>query len=140
MSFKEKSAWVMMLVMLAGAAYYFNIVWKASNGLRETAPPVLGVIIPYVLLIVALSVVSQIVLGIASHKEAGLPADERERVADDKAGHWSGYVLAIGVITGVLHFCVRGDGNLLAHFCFGALMVSQIAEYGLQIFFYRRGV
>ena len=139
MSFREKTAWAMMLVMIVGGAYYFNLVGQASKALGATAPPIIGFVIAYVILIVVASVVLMIALAITAPSEAEAPADERERRVEDKVGHISGSVLGIGVFTAMLHYAYQADGNLMFHIDFGSLMVSQIAEYGLQIWFYRRG-
>lgn len=140
MAFKEKSAWAMMVILIAAGLFYFNLIFKASAALGATAPIIPPFLVAYIVLVVIASIVVMSVIAISAPEEANAPADERERRADNKAGHWSGYILAIGVISGVLHYSVTGDGNLLAQLCFGSLMLSQIVEYGLQIWLYRRGV
>lgn len=138
--FREKTAYVMTAILVVGALFYFNKVISLSQAIGETAPPVLGFVIAYVILIVIVSIIAMSALGIAAPKEANAPADEREQRILDKAGHWSGYVLATGVFAGLLHYSVTLDGNLMFHILFGSLMASQIAEYVLQIMLYRRGV
>ena len=140
MSFREKTAWVMGIILAVAGVYYFNMVARASSALGEVSPPVIGFVIAYVVLVVIASIIAMSVLGIANHQEANAPADEREKRALDKAGHWSGYVMGFGVLSGLLHYSVNQDGNMLFHIAFASLMLSQIAEYGLQIWFYRRGV
>ena len=139
MSFHEKTAWVMGIILAVAGVYYFNMVARASSALGEVSPPVIGFVIAYVVLVVIASIIAMSVLGIANQQEANAPADEREKRALDKAGHWSGYVMAVGVFSGLLHYSVTQDGDMLFHVAFGSLMLSQIAEYGLQIWFYRRG-
>jgi len=58
----------------------------------------------------------------------------------DRAGHWSGYVLALGAVAGALHYWSNQDGHLLFHIVVAGLMLSQIAEYVFQIILFRRGV
>lgn len=140
MSFREKSAWLMGTIMVLGAVYYFNLVNGASRAMGDVSAPVIGFVIAYVVVIVLASIVGMILLGISSPAEANAPADEREKMAEYKAGHWSGIVLGIGVVSSLLNYAVTGNGNMLFHLCFGSLMVSQIAEYGLQIILFRRGV
>lgn len=140
MSFREKSAWAMMIILIGGGLYYFNMVWKASKALGDIAPPIMPFVIAYIVVIVIASIIAMTVLGISSPTEANAPADERERYAESQAGNLSGYVLGFGVITGLLHYSVSMDGNMLFHTIFASLMLSQIAEYGLQIWYYRRGV
>jgi hypothetical protein len=136
MSFREKSAWLMALLMIAAGLYYFHIVSAASRALGETAPP--AVAIAYVILVVAGSVVVQIVLALSSGKEANAPADERERLVRQRAGNWSGLVLATLVVASLGHFLVRADGNMLFHLVVASLIVAQVADYAFQILLLRR--
>ncbi|OZB15865.1 MAG: hypothetical protein B7X53_10435 [Hyphomonas sp. 34-62-18] len=139
MSFREKSAWGMGLVLTAGALFYFNKVVGLSEALGRTAPPIIGFVIAYVIFIVIASVIVMSVLAGTAGKEADAPADEREKIIADKAGHWSGYVLAIPALGALWHYSVNLDGNMLFHLIFLSLMLSQIAEYAFQIFLFRRG-
>lgn len=137
MSFKEKSAWVMAVVMTVAGLYYLKIVLDASGQIGMTAPP-FPILIAYVVLVVIAAVNAQIILALSSPKEANAPADERERPALDRAGNWSGYVLAAGVVTSLLHFLAHNDGFLLFHTIMGSLIVAQVAEYAFQILLLRR--
>ena len=138
MSFREKSAWFMGALMTIAGLYYLHLALQASNALGGTAPPVAAVA-PYVCLVVVGSIVIQTILAVLTPKEANAPADERERPLLDRAGHWSGYVLAVGALAGLWNFMVHGDGQLMFHIVVGALIVSQIAEYAFQIVLLRRG-
>jgi len=134
MSFKEKSAWVMGLIMLATGLWYAQLVAAAPQA------PVIGPLVPYVLAVIVLSIVAQVILAILSPKEADAPADERERAAIDRAGNWSGMVLGFGVITAVIMYIGGWSATLLVHAVIGSLIVSTIAEYALQIYFFRRAI
>ena len=137
MSFREKSAWVMAVVTIAAGLYYLNLVVAGSRGLGSTPAPV-GIFISYTILIVVASVAAQVVLAILSPREASAPADERERPLLHAAGHWSGRVLGFGAVASLLCFLAYRDGNLLFHMMLGSLILSQVAEYGLQIALFRR--
>ena len=84
------------------------------------------------------SIVVQIILALSSPKEANAPADERERIIQQRAGHWSGIVLATGVVLSLGHYLARGDGNMLFHLAMASLIVAQIAEYAIHILLVRR--
>jgi hypothetical protein len=140
MSFREKSAWAMALILFAGAIFYFDKVASLSRALGQTAPPMAGLVIAYVVLVVIASIIIMSVLAVSAGKEADAPADEREQIISDKAGNWSGYVLAVPALGALWHYAVNGDGNMLFHLIFLSLMLSQIAEYAFQIALYRRGV
>ena len=137
MSFREKSAWVMAVLMSLAGLYYLNLVVGASRELGAPPPPV-GIFIAYVVVVVIVSVAAQVGLAVSAPKEANAPADERERPALQRAGNWSGLVLAAGAVASLLHYLQHGDGNLLFHTVLGSLIVSQIAEYVFQIALLRR--
>lgn len=136
MSFREKSAWAMAVLLGAAGLYYLYIVRAASAAIGETAPPQIAIL--FVLLVVIGAVVVQTVLAVSSPKAASAPADERERIAGDRAGHWSGLLLATGVVCALGHYMAYGDGNALFHLIAASLIVAQIVEYGLEIFLLRR--
>lgn len=140
MPFREKTAWAMSLILIGAGLYYFSKVYGLSQHVGETAPPVFPFVIAYVILVTIASIITMSIIASSSGKDADAPPDEREKVIIDKAGHWSGYVLAIGIFGGLFHYWAHSDGNMLFHIAFASLMVSQIAEYILQIFLYRRGV
>ncbi len=133
MSFREKSAWTMAAVMLVTGLFY---AWLVSNG---PAAPVIGPLIPYVLLVIILSVAVQIVLAIFSPRDAQAAADEREKLVIWRAGHLSGIILAVGLLMSGAVYVLHPFGNMLFHHMLGAMIVAQVAEYLLQIYFLRRG-
>ena len=138
MSFREKSAWVMSALMAVTGLYYFSSVRSASQALGTTAPAAVAIV--FVMLVVIGSIIAQVVLALISPREASATADERERLVAQRAGHWSGLVLASCAVTALGHFLVRGHGYMLFHLITGSLIVSQIAEYAFQIALLRRSV
>jgi hypothetical protein len=65
--------------------------------------------------------------------------DERERLIIWRAGQLSGIVLAVGLVASGAVYVMLPSGNMLFHHILGALIVAQIAEYMLQVYFFRRG-
>ena len=139
MSFREKSAWAMALLMTVAGAFYGWQVLSLSHALGETAPP-LAAGLPYVFLVVVGAIVAQTVLALAWPREADAPADERERQIQLKADAWSGVLLGVGVVGAMLLYLPGGDGRLLFHLVAASLIVSQIAEYLFTIVLFRRGL
>lgn len=138
MSFREKSAWLMALLMTGAGLYYLHLVRGASQAIGETAPP--AVVIAFILLLVNGAIVGQTILALSLRKEAAAPADERERLVQQRAGSWSGLVLATLAVVSLGHFMIWGDGNMLFHLVLASLIVAQIAEYAFQILLFRRSV
>lgn len=140
MSFHEKTAWAMGLILTAGMIYYFNKVAAMSSGIDGVAPPVLPVVIAYVVVIVVLSVIGHILIAISKPSEADGAMDERDKLVAARAGNIAGVILGVGVIGALGGYLFTYDGNQLFHAAFGALMISQIAEYGARIVYYRGGI
>lgn len=138
--FREKTAWAMAAILIAGAVFYFQMVAGASQAIGRTAPPVIGFVIAYVVVIVIASVIAMTALGATSPREAEAPADERERQVADRAARWAGYVLAVLLLGALWHYSVNQDGHMLFHLGFLSLMLGQISEYIFQIYLFRRGV
>lgn len=138
MSFREKSAWAMGSVMIVTGMLLAYLVMQMPV---DAAPLYLLVpLIPYVMTVILLSIITQALLGIWSPRAANQPADERERIAIDRAGHWSGYVLGFAVVSGAIHYVAYGSGNQLFLWVIGGMIASQIAEYAFQVFLFRRGM
>lgn len=137
--FREKSAWAMAAILIGGGAFYLNMVIATSRALGQTAPPIIGFVIAYVVVIVIASTVLMSALAATSPREADAPADEREKIIGDKAGNWSGYVIVVPALGALWHYAVNMDGNMLFHLVFLSFMLGQIAEYVFQIVLYRRG-
>ena len=140
MTFKEISAWIMSAALIAGGWFYFNAVKNASEAAGELATPELGPIIVYVAILIVLSIIGHIIGAGIAGKEANAPADERDRMVTARAGNLSGVAFGIGVMTGLGGYLMNGSGDILFYTVVAALMVSQLIEYLMQIWFYRRGV
>ncbi len=136
MGFREKSAWVMAVVLGGAGLWYLSLVVGAWRELG-TAPPA-WLVVPFIILVVIASIISQVVLAISDPKNAEAAADERERPIIHQAGNWSGLVLGFGAVTSLLLYLGHADGNLLFHSVMGSLIVSSVAEEVLQIILLRR--
>ena len=146
MSFRERSAWVMMLALLVAGVSYFRIVGSTSLALGHISPPSSGLVMAYIISLTLSAIFGQVVIAALSPREAEAGADERDRLIAARAGSVFGHVLAIGLI-GVLACYVLGphggtlvNGDALFQGALSSLMIAQIAEYAAQIWFYRRGL
>jgi hypothetical protein len=140
MSFHEKSAWIMGLLLSLTGYWYLSKVWALSDALGETAPPVIGLIAVATVMLIAGAVISHIIIGVINPDEASGDEDERDKQVLRRAGNISGYVLGFGIFAGLWHYYFLADGNMLFHIAVASLIASQVAEYALTILFYRRGV
>ncbi|MFC6198494.1 hypothetical protein [Ponticaulis profundi] len=139
MTFHEKSAWLMGLLLTVIGGWYINTVWDISRETGVTAPPMLALVALATVALIAGAVVSHIIIAVADPEGAEGQEDERDKQVLRRAGNISGYVLGFGCFAGLWHFFWNQDGNLLFHIIVASLIASQIAEYALTILFYRRG-
>lgn len=140
MPFHEKSAWILSFALLLGGAVYFSVVALMSAELGQLAPPLLPLVVVYILVMVVIAIIGHIVIGTLAPKDANASLDERERRIFDRAGHLAGYVFASGVVLALGAYLFSYDGNLLFHGVFGSLMLGQLTEYLVQIRLYRATV
>ena len=140
MTFQEKSAWVMIVaLMLAGISYVFAFAgaWQA---LGHAPPPNIGFAIILTIPLVAIAIFGHAVAALGNPAEANAPEDERDRQIVWRAGNLSGALLGAISVAIICIFAVWNDGNLIFHALVLGLVISQVAEYALTIWFYRRGV
>lgn len=140
MSYREKSAWGFLVLLTLAAGFYAWEVGGAWIAAGDIPKPSFKLAAVYIGIVVIGIIISQSSIAAVSGNEADLPADEREISAIQKAGNWSGILLAFGVVSGVIHFYEYDDGRLMFHIVVASLMLSQILEYAFQIWFFRRGV
>lgn len=140
MSFQEKSAWVMCVALIVSGVFYAWSVIALANVAQIIPPPnALGIAIG-VVIIVAIAIFGHAVAAIGNPADANTPEDERDRLVVWRAGNLSGSLLALTSMLAMMAFAVIGNGNLLFHMLVGGLVLSQLAEYALTIWYYRRGV
>lgn len=140
MSFNQKSAWVMSLALIVGGLGYFGMVAAASARIGALAPPTLPAVIVYSAVLVVVAIIGHALVAMLSPTEADDRPDERERRIIERSGHLSSYVLGAGVIVALALYLFSSDGNQFFYAVFASLMLAQVAEYVLQIYFYKTSV
>lgn len=140
MTFKEKSAWIMCVALIVAGGFYawsVLILWQVAG--MVPPPNVMG-LAAGVIIIIAIAIFGHAVAALGNPMDANALEDERDRLVVWRAGNLSGLVLGALSMCGLFHFAVLGNGNLLFHTMIAALTLSQLAEYALTIWYYRRGV
>ena len=140
MTFIEKSAWFMSLALIGAGGFYAREVLASSAALDGTAPPNIGLIAFLTIGLVAFAIFGHAVAALGNPADADQPEDERDARVAQRSGNIAGYVLGAAVMSGIWSYALIADGNLLFHILVLGLVVSQISDYGLSIWFYRRGV
>ncbi len=136
-SFEEKSAWITLLGMLVVLGSYFFVALRMlAAGVTAVAPfvPVFAVA---VLFGVVLLIAGHVVVAIASRPDG---RDERDRLISWRAEHNSSWLLAVGVIAAIFALATPVAPAWIANGLLMALFVAEILNYGLRLYYYRRGL
>ncbi|RTE86911.1 MULTISPECIES: hypothetical protein [Gammaproteobacteria] len=139
MSFQERSAWAMLIILSVAFFDLAHSVYNASMHAQQVIDPSWMLLGKFVGTIIVLAIASHIILAIIQPKQAEGKLDEREKTIALFSSHISGIVLAIGLFFGLGHYMIHEDGNALFYTAFGSLVLSQIAEYVILIWKHRRG-
>lgn len=140
MSFQEKSAWIMSLALLVGAALYAVAVVTMSTAVGQLVQPTLPAVVLYTALLVVIAITGHIAVAILGPKEANASLDERERRIFDRAGNSSGYIFGVAVILSLGVYLLSYDGDMLFYCIFASLMLGQLSEYVIRILLYRAAI
>lgn len=141
LSFKEKSTWVSLIIMLVVWGYYFNELRAVlDDGFVGRLQTTILFIIALVILVV-LNIAGHIVIAITNPRDANQPEDERDRVVSQRAGNIAGIVLGIACINlAAWAMFLDLSSVLMAHCLLLALIIAQIVHDALRLYYYRRGL
>lgn len=153
MTFREKMAWVSLIVTGGVWGFYFLQIFGAVRNGPVDGGRLAGLFGACVGVIVVLHVALAIAAALAAPKEADAPADERERMVELKSTNIAYAVLCVGVVGMVLSAplvaglsiqAFRGDtaGDailVMANSGLLALVAAELVRSGCQIAYFRLG-
>ncbi len=140
MSFREKSAWISLLLYLGIYGFYFTQVAVALARGQADGAHFLGLFGQSVVVFVVATIVLTVIAAIRAPRDAQAPEDEREKLITLKANSASGYVLAVGVVFAIGVLFYGADDFLAINLLFFALVMSEVYKVATQLVLYRRGV
>jgi hypothetical protein len=138
MPFREKSAWLMVILLTCVGIAYYALVAKMSAAIGQIVPPLIPLLIAFTIVLAILATGSHILIALLAPKDAVARADERDRAISARAGAWSGYVFAAGIALALGLYLLVRNGDLLFHCVFGSWVLAQLSEYAFEISLYRR--
>ena len=140
MSFREKRAWVTLITLITVVVLF----WLHIPPDRMLAPPqdwwVLHVLMLMIATFITIELVAWIVFRLRSPRDARTPKDERERLIELKSIAIAFYVFAILSLGGIfltLHMGAHEVG--IGFVVLLAFVFAEIVNYGMRIYYYRRG-
>jgi len=135
MSFREKSAWISMLSMLAIYGFYF---WSVIHAGPQAGGFHFGGLLETIIALVVVQIVLTVAAAIFTPKEAKAPRDEREKLIELRAMR----VAYSGLATSVALACFFGAFDPPILFNTNALLfmlvAAEILRSACQIVQYRR--
>ncbi len=140
MVFREKTAWIMSLALILAGAFYWRVIIAGSAEIGGTMPPLIPIMVIYVVIVIAVAIIGHIIAAVGNPKEAGTPSDEREFKIVAHSRAISQTVFGVAILGSLGLYLFSYDGHALFHCVFASLMLSQLVEYIMQIILFRKSV
>jgi hypothetical protein len=137
MSFREKSAWISLILIVVLFGPYF---WRVGRAFSGSTHVHFGTQFAMIGVFVVLEIILHVAIAIQWPRDARAPKDEREDLIDLKATRGAFYVLLGGVVVSIfaLHFPL--NVWTLSQFVLFSVVVAELVKFASQIVFYRRGI
>ena len=136
LSFQEKSTWISLFSLLIAYSYYFYRVFATPVSEAETV----NLFIFAVVVVVIIEIVLHIVVAISNARDAQQGSDERDKLFALKATRISSTVLAIGVLLSASLWLTNATPLNMANAILLSLVLAELVQCLVQLFYYRRGV
>jgi len=139
MSFREKSAWIILVTLIVITSAYMTHMQQPWTLAPDPSPFMFYTLVHAVILYVIVVTVAHIVIGVRAPREARAPKDERERLISLRATAVSAYVYAILSMASIftIHFGANQFG--IGYLVLLSFVVAEVVNYAVRIYYYRRG-
>lgn len=138
MSFQEKSAWVMLTLVVLVYGWYFATVLGEVPSAAVAEIPYRGAMLATVLVLVALAAVTHVIIAMASPADAD-KSDERDLSINRYGEYVGGYVLGAGALVALGLAMFEVEHFWIANAILAGLVLSEIVSGATKVFLYRRG-
>lgn len=144
LTYQEKSAWGSLVITAWAFAYYFYSVVQQwlSIGLDAGGGSLL---LKVLIVLVAAEAAYHIAIALLSGDDYDA-SDERDELIKAKSNSWAGWFMSVGVVMTIGYVLTRDavgmsvSAMFAAHVLMFFFVLSELARFALQIFFYHRGV
>lgn len=138
MAYEEKSAWIMLLTAVVGAAVYFTIILGRADGTPLADVPYVSTMLWTIGISIAATIVVHIIVGIASPRDAG-KRDQRDREINRFGEYIGQSFVVIGGLAALVMAMAEVDYFWIANGVYLAFVLSGILGSTAKIVAYRRG-
>lgn len=144
MSFWEKNTIILAIGTLIGGGFYFSMVTWQSLAAGSLVAPSLVVWLGYMVLQICVSMLAMMPRALklkADPDSTYAPAgDERDRLIRMKAEGVQGHAMSALIFVCMVAWFVHSSAAILFHSLVAALVVSELARAGWQVFNYNRAI
>lgn len=144
MSFWEKNTFILAIGTLLGGAFYFSVVTWQSLAAGSLVAPSLSVWLGYMVLQICVSMLGTLpgARKAKNDPEVTTPpqGDERDRLIRMKSEGFQAHTMSALIFVSMAAWFLHSNPALLFHALVAALVVSELARAGWQIFNYNRAI
>jgi hypothetical protein len=140
MSFREKSALVSIVALLAASIGYVVVLVANADGRALASLDYQPYMLGFVIVLALVSIVGQVAVALASPREAQAPADERERQIAWRSGILSGYVLAVAAFVAICLAMAEVPWFWIANAVLALWVLAEVGGRAYALTLSRRGV
>ena len=140
MSFQEKSTWVSLAVNSGIFGFYFYHAFAVLGNPEALDRGLIVLFVGLVILTIIVQTVSHILLSLMYRKDEQAGIDERDKLIELKANRVSYIILAGGVWLTFFGLMVLPIQIVLANILMAFFIISEVVGYGVQLYYYRRGI
>src|SRR5262245_11746213 len=137
MSFREKSAWISLGLIVLVFVPYFWLVGQALSGKVHVHA---GTQFTLITVFIALEIIVHVAVALRSPRDARAPKDERDYLIDLRATRAAFYVLFAGALCSIFAIHFRVSVWAMSQSVLFSIVVAELVRFSRQIVFYRRGV
>ncbi len=139
MSFQEKSAWAMSVILSVVSGWYLAVVLRevASEGIEDVAYQ--GLVLVAVIAVVVVAVVAHVAIAWAATEDVD-KTDVRDREINRYGEYVGGFVLSAGAVVALGLAMIEVAHFWIANAILAGLVLGQLASLVTRIVLYRRGV
>ena len=138
MSFREKSAWILLIsILLVSGFFFLHVPWTLTP---SPSPQLQRGLLYCVIALVVIEVVAHIVVALGAPQDAPAPKDERERLIDLKAIRLAHYVYVAGSLLAVSTIHLGANAIAMGYGVLLAFVIGEVVKNALRIVCHRRGI
>ena len=136
-SFHEKSIWISLITISLIFGYYFVRVFMMASQDEINVVENIVLLISVIVMVIIVEVVFHIILALRARPQI---QDERDRLIELKATRNAYFVLAFGIFLPIVCIAASVRPFIVAHVIMFIFVLSEIAQFLSQLFYYRKGI